>query len=86
LVSYPGVQPAGDHRGQQIAGVGLGQARDDNARDPRELVQGDAGGEDQGERIGFRTSRDKGQRLQGLLVDPLRIINQTQQRALRRQI
>ena len=75
-VSHPGVQPAGDDRGQQVAGVGIGEALDKNARNPSEVIQGDAGGEHQGEGIGFGTPRDEGQRLQGFLVDPLRIVDQ----------
>jgi len=63
-VAHLGVQPAWDHGGQQVASVGLGEPPDDHAGDPRELIQGDAGGEDQREGIGFDAPGDKGQRLQ----------------------
>ena len=85
-VSHLGVQSTGDHGGQQVAGVGLGEALDDHAGNPRELVQGDAGGEDQREGIRFGAPGDKGQGLQGFLVDPLCVIDETQERSFSRKI
>ena len=85
-VSHPRVQPTGDHGGQQVAGVRLGEALDDHPGNPRELVQGHAGGEDQREGIRFGAPGDKGQRLQGFPVDPLCVIDQTQERSFSRKI
>lgn len=59
---------------------------EDHAGNPRELVQGDAGGEDQREGIRFGTPGDKRQGLQGFLVDPLCVIDKTQERSFSRKI
>ena len=76
-VSHARIEAARGNRGEEGAGVGLSQAFDNKPRNPGERIQRDAGGEQQRKRIGFRAPRDKCEGLEGLLVDPLRIVDQT---------
>jgi hypothetical protein len=78
-VPHPGIEAARGNRGEEGAGVGLGQAFDHKPRHPGQRIQRDAGGEQQRKRVRFGAPRDKRECLQGLLVDPLRIVDQTQE-------
>ena len=83
-VADPLIDPAGNHRGQQGPGVSVGQALEDQlgqARDRHRARVTDA--DDHRDRFGFQPAGHEGQDLGRGLVQPLRVIDQAQQRLVR---
>jgi hypothetical protein len=81
-VSHALIQPARDHRLQQRAGVSVIQSREDELWKSRQLpdFDGFTQREDHGDRFRQEAARDERQCLRRGLVEPLRIIDQADER------
>ena len=91
-VDDAGVDATGEHRHEQCPAVDVGQAADDQFGKPREIgnTKRFARTEQQGDRFRTEPPRDKGQCPRRRLIEPLRVIDHTQQglvgRDLRQQV
>jgi hypothetical protein len=84
LVDDAVIQPAGDHRCRELFRLGVVEALDEQLGEIGERVGRLASGEQQGNRLGQQPARDEAQRLRGGAVQPLRVVDDAQQRALLR--
>ena len=82
----PLIQPDPNHRAQQPPRILLPQAPDLQVRQPPKLLAGVARGEQQPHRIGQQPPRHEPQHLRGHPVQPLRVIDQAQQRPVLRRL
>jgi hypothetical protein len=82
LVGDPLVQPPRDHRGQQVARGPIPQAFDHQVRQSRECLGRLAGAEQHHHRLRLQPARHERQHLRRGSVQPLRVIDDTHERAL----
>jgi hypothetical protein len=85
-IAHPFVQRAGDDGAEQPSRVAVTEPFDRELRQARELVLRFARGEDQGDGLREQTARDEGERLQRGAVEPLRVVDDTHERAVTRDI
>ncbi|MDB5065576.1 MAG: hypothetical protein JWM18_2010 [Chloroflexi bacterium] len=87
-VAHSLVEPPGDHRGDEPAGVGVGQTGELQLRDPRELGgrTGVAHREEQGDRHGVEAAGHERQHLGGGLVQPVGVLDHPEQRPVLRDL
>jgi hypothetical protein len=85
-ITHSLIQHKTHRRSQQRAGVAVAQALDVQLRDVLKLVARLTRGEHDPNRLSKETPGDKGQRQRGGLIQPLRVIDDAQQRALLRHL